>query len=112
MVHQGDLTDLIGKPAAEEKRMQSLENVMRKTPVQYRKTEITVREQQLLDVEQGNKEKAMRNYMGPKPIVVPKTLEKTQVLEVKKSQADRQLMEERKMHRFGTAPENHLLRPI
>ena len=111
VVHQGDLTDLIGKPAAEEKRMQSLENVMRKTPVQYRKTEITVREQQLLDVEQGNKEKAMRNYMGPKPIVVPKTLEKTQVLEVKKSQADRQLMEERKMHRFGTAPENHLLRP-
>lgn len=111
VVHLGDLTDLIGKPVSEEKRMQSLENVMRKTPVQYRKTEITVREQQLLDVEQGNKEKAMRNYMGPKPIVVPKTLEKKQVLEVKKSSADRQLMEERKIHRFGTAPENHLLRP-
>lgn len=70
VIHQGDLTELIGKPVSEEKRMQSLENEMRQEAKRYEKKEITIREQQQLDVLQGNKERAMRNYLGPKPIVV------------------------------------------
>lgn len=70
VIHQGDLTDLIGKPVSEEKRMRSLENEMRKETKRYEKKEITVREQQQLDVQQGNKERAMRSYLGPRPIVV------------------------------------------
>lgn len=70
VIHQGDLTELIGKPVSEEKRMQSLENEMRKEAKRYEKKGITIREQQQLDVLQGNKERAMRDYLGPKPIVV------------------------------------------
>lgn len=111
VVHQGDLTDLIGKPVSEEKRMQSLENEKRKTPVQYQKTEMTEREQQLLDVEQGNKEKERRSYIGPKPIVVQKTAENARTSKSRYSSEVDKIVEERAIHRFGTAPENQLLRP-
>lgn len=70
VVHQGNLTDLIGKAVSEEKRMRSLENEMRKEAKRYTKKEITAREQELLDVKQGDKERAMRDYIGPKKIVV------------------------------------------
>lgn len=70
VVHQGDLTDLIGKPVSEEKRMQSLEHEVQKKIQPFQKRDITTREQELMDVLQGDKERAMRSYMGPKPIVV------------------------------------------
>lgn len=70
VVHLGDVTDLIGKPVSGEKRMQSLENQIYKEAKPYVKREITTREQELLDVIQGDKERAMRDYMGPKPIQV------------------------------------------
>lgn len=76
VVHLGDVTDLIGKPVSEEKRMGSLENQVYKEAKPYKKREITTREQELLDVIQGDKERDLRNYMGPKPIVVPKAGEK------------------------------------
>lgn len=75
VVHLGDLTDLIGKPISEEKRMQSLENEKQKEFKQYTRREITAREQELLDVIQGDKDRAMRNYIGPKPIVVQQAKE-------------------------------------
>lgn len=77
VVHQGDLTDLIGKPVSEEKRMQSLENEMRKEARRFTKKEITAREQELLDVRQGDKERAMRSYIGPKKIVVQQPVKKS-----------------------------------
>lgn len=70
VVHLGDLTDLIGKPVSEEKRMRSLENAVRKEVKQYTRREISTREQELLDVIQGDKERAMRGYIGPRPIAV------------------------------------------
>lgn len=72
VVHQGDLTDLIGKPVSEEKRMQSLENKMAKEPRRYAKKEISTREQEILAAQQAEKERTMRGYIGPKPIVVRK----------------------------------------
>ena len=70
VVHRGDLTDLIGKPVPEEKRMRSLEGAA-KRPFRYEvKKEITAGEQIAIDVRQGNKERAMRSYMGPRPIAV------------------------------------------
>lgn len=70
VVHQGDLTPLIAEPVPEEKRMRSLEG-MAKKPFRFEtKREITDKEQMAQDVLQGNKERAMRDYLGPKPIVV------------------------------------------
>lgn len=72
VVHQGDLTGLIGEQAPDEKRMRSLENERPKEAKRYQKKEITDKEQILLDVRQGDKERARRGYMGPKPILAPK----------------------------------------
>lgn len=126
VVHQGDLTDLIGKPVSEEKRMQSLENEMRKEAKRYTKKEITTREQQLLDVQQGHKERMMRNYLGPRPIEVPQmknisTEQKEKgniavktVLSGKatgKGEGTDPVRINTSPYRFGTAPDNSLLRP-
>ena len=73
VVHLGNLTDLIAKPVSEEKRMQSLENEVRKEAIRYQKEEITEREQELLKAKQGEKERTARSYFGPKPIQVQKT---------------------------------------
>lgn len=70
VVHQGDLTDLIGKKLSREKKQQSLELEMPGEIREYIKEEITGSEQKLLDVQYGDKDRAMRNYIGPKPIVV------------------------------------------
>lgn len=72
VVHQGDLTDLIGKRVSDGKRMRSLENERPKEAKRYQKKEITDKEQILLDVLQGEKERARRGYMGPKPILAQK----------------------------------------
>lgn len=73
VLHTGDLTDLIGKPVSEEKRMRSLENEVPKEARRFADVEITAREQVLLDVKQGDKERAMRGYIGPKAIEVPRS---------------------------------------
>lgn len=70
ILHLGDLTDLIGKPVSEEKRMKSLENEVRKEAKRYQKREVITKEKELQDALQGEKERAMRGYIGPKPIVV------------------------------------------
>ncbi|MDO4336893.1 MAG: AAA family ATPase [Eubacteriales bacterium] len=70
VVHQGDLTDLIGKPVSEEKRMQSLENQGTGEVREYVKHEISDKEQKRLDVQHGDKDRALRGYIGPKPITV------------------------------------------
>ncbi|MDO5425954.1 MAG: 3'-5' exonuclease [Eubacteriales bacterium] len=72
VVHRGDLTGLIGKPVSEEKRMRSLENEVPKETVWYKQREITAREQEIEDARQGEKERALRGYLGPKPIEVKK----------------------------------------
>ncbi len=70
IVHTGDLTDLIGKPVSEEKRMQSLEGRGEMGLFKYIKPEKGGKEQHLLDVETGDLERELRNRFGPKPIVV------------------------------------------
>ena len=72
VLHQGDLSELIAVPVSEKKRMQLLENVPVREEKEYKKREITAREQELLDVRQGDKEREMRLFMGPKPIEIPK----------------------------------------
>lgn len=85
VVHQGDLTDLIGKPVSEEKRMHSLENEGKKEAKRYTKREIPTREQERLKAQQGEKERAMRGYIGPKPIVVRQTKPGTNALKINAS---------------------------
>ncbi|UWO25829.1 ATP-binding domain-containing protein [Marvinbryantia formatexigens] len=70
VLHTGDLTELIGKPVSEEKRMRSLENQIPKQARRFDDVEISAREQALLDVKQGDRERAMRGYIGPKAIKV------------------------------------------
>lgn len=70
VLHLGDLTDLIGKPVSEEKRMQSLESQVRKESREFGRREVTAREQRELDARQGDKERALRGYIGPRPIAV------------------------------------------
>ncbi|XCP83533.1 AAA family ATPase [Roseburia hominis] len=70
VVHQGDLTDLIGKVVPEEKRMRSLEKEGKPEVKRHKKQEISAKEQAVMDALQGEKERAARNYLGPKPIVV------------------------------------------
>lgn len=138
VIHQGDLTDLIGKPVSEDKRMHSLENQVRKEVRPYQRKEITAREQELLDVLQGDKERAMRSYLGPKPIVVQQQKAKNlpdaqqkQVSHGEKKQKERNVSQPavknlrkgklaRKAddgpvnpspYRFGETPDNSLLRP-
>ncbi|MFR8169261.1 MAG: AAA family ATPase [Marvinbryantia sp.] len=72
VLHIGDLTDLIGKPVSEEKRMSSLENEAPKERRRFADAEITAQEQMLLDAKQGDKERAMRGYIGPKAIKAEK----------------------------------------
>lgn len=76
VVHQGDLTPLIANPVPGDKRMNSLEGMAR-TPFRFEtKKELTDKEQMAQDVLQGNKERAMRAYLGPKPIVASPVKEK------------------------------------
>ena len=70
VLHKGDLTDLIGKPVSEEKRMRSLENEAPKQTRRFADAEVTAHEQMLL--KQGDKERAMRGYIGPKAIKAEK----------------------------------------
>lgn len=70
VVHLGDLTELIGKPVSEEKRMRSLEQDERPKVQLYVKVEFTDRELALQDARDGAKEMERRKYMGPKRIVV------------------------------------------
>ncbi len=70
VVHQGDLTDLIGKPVSEEKRMNSLENEGYREIKPYEKKKITAREQAVQNARQGDRERAERSSIGPRPIVV------------------------------------------
>lgn len=70
VLHLGNLTDLIARPVSKEKRMQSLENEVRKEAKRYKKEETTVREQELLKAKQGEEERTARSYLGPKPIQV------------------------------------------
>lgn len=72
VVHQGDLTDLIRLPVSGEKRMRSLENQVKKEARQYAKQEFSAKEQAVLKARQGDIERALRDDMGPKPIVVQK----------------------------------------
>lgn len=76
VVHQGNLTDLIATPVSDKKRMESLENEIRKEPIRYQKKETTAREQQLLKARQGEKERTARSYLGPKPIHVQQSGQK------------------------------------
>lgn len=128
VVHQGDLTDLIGKPVSEEKRMQSLENQVKKEARRYIKREIPTREQERLKAQQGEKERAMRGYIGPKPIVVQQTKQETGRLKTnacgtekggkqaaagKQSTMKKQSGEDRNRSpfQFGAIPDNSLLVP-
>lgn len=78
VVHLGNLTDLIAKPVSGQKRMKSLENEMRVEAERYAKKETTAREQQLLKARQGEKERAARSHLGPKPIRVQQPAPKDQ----------------------------------
>lgn len=68
VVHQGDLTDLIRKTVSEEKRMQSLENQVKKEVKRYAAKETTAmqREQERQEVLQGSRERARREDRSPK----------------------------------------------
>lgn len=133
-VHQGDLTDLIARPVSEEKRMQSLEKTKGKTKVRQEPGEkITAREQELLDVRQGEKERAMRGYIGPKPIAVqpPRPAGSGRIAAEKppeRAENDKAAMRKKlpprapaaapsaqvnpSPYRFGECPDNSLLRPM
>lgn len=133
VVHLGNLTNLIGKPVSDEKRMKSLENERRKEPVRYQKEELTTREQELQKAAQGEKERTARSYLGPKPIAVRKGRKKSAepVTAVRSAPAGQQgfdfqksarvpVVHERNSHtvpvnlspyRFGECPDSSLLRP-
>lgn len=112
VIHQGDLTDLIAKPVSEEKRMQSLENEVYKQARFYTKKEITTREQELLDVIQGDKERAMRGYIGPKPIVVQQGEKKGNIQKAVISQKkETTALMNKSPYQFGDVPDNSRLRP-
>lgn len=89
VVHQGDLTDLIGKPVFGEKCMQSLEKEVKKEVIRYKRKEISAREQAVLDALQADKDRAMRSYMGPKPIVVQQEMKS----ETKQNSSIKKVME-------------------
>lgn len=86
VVHQGNLTELIGKPVSGEKHMRSLESEITGKTGQYTRKIITDREQERLDAEQGNKEREMRSNIGPKPV-------------------------NPSIHKFGEAPDSSMLQP-
>lgn len=127
VLHMGDLTDLIGKPVSEEKRMRSLENEVPKEARRFADVQITAREQVLLDVKQGDKERAMRGYIGPKAIKVQPLKQSNENAEGDRPAADTVLKrrsgteqaleshspEEINMspYRFGDIPDNSILRP-
>ncbi|HIS25341.1 MAG TPA: DUF4968 domain-containing protein [Candidatus Pullilachnospira intestinigallinarum] len=141
VVHRGDLTDLIAKPVPEEKRMGSLEGRAKK-PFRFEtKRELTDKEQMARDVLQGNKERAMRDYLGPKPLVVSSPKEKKtekvgmhgrdpsgdlikkgekegksaevseKIQETGKEHPDREMPVNPSRWKFGTAPDSSVLRP-
>lgn len=110
VVHQGDLTDLIGKPASREKRMQSLENNVTRKNSQFARQEITAREQERLDAEQGNKERERRSYIGPKPVVVQQT-DSSVPSAAEKTSPDSSALLNSSSYKFGEAPDSGRLRP-
>lgn len=135
VVYQGKLTDLIAKPVSDAKRMESLENKVRKEAVRYQKEETTDREQEIIKASQGEIERLARSYMGPKPIKVPEQIKKQQTAKPKPaasktdtaqtgivrthSAAERRQMHvsDRKNavnaspHQFGECPDSSLLQP-
>lgn len=109
VVHQGDLTDLIGKPVSREKHMQSLENKVSRKVEQFTKKEITAREQERLDALQGKKEQKMRSYIGPKPIVAKQTKETVDAGFVKPTSVKTSSVN-LSPYQFGQVPDNSRLR--
>lgn len=110
VVHQGDLTDLIGKRVSREKHMQSLENKVSRNVEQFTKKEITAREQERLDALQGKKEQKMRSYIGPKPIVAKQTKETVDAGFVKPTSVKTSSVN-LSPYQFGQVPDNSRLRP-
>lgn len=71
VVHQGDLTDLIGKPVPEEKKLQSLEKATGREIRTDRKTEKreeTEGEQARENARKGEPDRATGGSMGPRPL--------------------------------------------
>lgn len=110
VVHLGDLSDLIGKPVSEEKRMRSLENEAPKETRRFAKKEITTKELQLQDALQGEKDRAMRSYFGPKPILVQQTMPKKECSKPIVAPKNDGTVNASPFH-FGDVPDNSCLRP-
>lgn len=72
VIHMGNLTDLIAKPVSGEKRLKSLEHGLHKEARRYGKKELTAKEQELLKAKHGEKERALRSSIGPRPVAVQK----------------------------------------
>ncbi|MDO4308732.1 MAG: DUF4968 domain-containing protein [Eubacteriales bacterium] len=139
VIHEGDLTDLIGQPVSVEKRMKSLDQEMPEEIRHEARAEITANEQKILDVQTGDKERELRNYFGPRPIVVqqmkkksgsPEKPFKQKTGETNPKQASEENLLKKKRnvreavrkplnsgpvnpspHQFGTCPNTGLLRP-
>lgn len=121
VVHQGDLTDLIGKTVSEEKRMQSLEDQMKKEVKRYARKETTAQQRELerQEVLQGSRERALREDRSPK--VVVRQPEKRKVVSrtpASEPETARNLTQGKGLapvnpspHGFGECPDNSLLRP-
>lgn len=140
VLHQGNLTDLIGKPVSEEKRMQSLENQGEGEIREYVKHEISDKEQKLLDAKYGDQDRALRGYIGPEPIVVQPLKKQNSPSESPLKQKNKEashirpvsenLLRKKKPvrkaagkninsgpvntspYQFGACPDNNMLRPI
>lgn len=124
VVHLGNLTGLIAKPVSEEKRMKSLEQEEHhKEAARYPKKEMTAKEAELLKASQGEKERAARRIMGPKPINV-QSLKPTASLARAGKKHQNQPADvscqaavshaapvNPSPHRFGECPDSSLLRP-
>ncbi len=77
VVHMGDLTDLIGQPVSEEKRMGSLENQVLKESERHRKKaerdiekEMAAKKQELQTVLQGARDRAAQSVSRPGSVAV------------------------------------------
>lgn len=130
VVYCGALTDLIGQPVTEQKRMQSLDSGEWKEAKRYRKTELTQRQEQLQKIREGDIERAGRSSMGPRPVAVrPAAVRQVQPEPARRAKSclqnpfqpaaaagnTRNKQDASPVnpspYRFGECPDNSLLRP-
>jgi DNA helicase-2/ATP-dependent DNA helicase PcrA len=76
VLHRGDLTDLIKAAVSEEKRMSSLENEILKEVHRFEKKEYTTKEIERANAAWGEKVRAERNFLGPRPVEVIKPVKR------------------------------------